>query len=240
VRKAAGIEMQRDETHHLFAGMLIENAHDWPADLEATCSEGDVHALVFPQGNGRIRLYLGIPKEQTQRLTGAGGQQAFLDAFKLPSLPGHEALSNATPAGPAAAFPNEDSWTDTPYAAGCVLIGDAAGWNDPIVGQGLSITYRDVRLVRDILLTSDDWSPAVFAPYAEERRERMRRLRFSAMWLATLDSEFGDEAEARRGRAAERQAANPLYLLPLLAVLTGPESVPPQAFDESLRAAFFA
>ena len=32
--------------------------------------------------------------------------------------------------------------------------------------------------VRDILKASDDWSPASFASYGEERRERMRRLRF--------------------------------------------------------------
>ena len=59
-----------------------------------------------------------------------------------------------------------------------MLIGDAAGHNDPIIGQGLSITYRDVRIVRDVLLGGDDWSPAAFAAYGEERRERMRRLRF--------------------------------------------------------------
>jgi 2-polyprenyl-6-methoxyphenol hydroxylase-like FAD-dependent oxidoreductase len=240
VRKAAGIELHREETHHLFAGMLVEDAYDWPADLQATCAEGDAHVLIFPQGDGRIRLYLGFSKDQTQRLTGEGGQQAFLDAFNLPSLPGHDAIINATPAGPAAAFPNEDAWTDTPFAEGCVLVGDAAGWNDPIIGQGLSITYRDVRIVRDILLASDDWSPAAFAPYAEERKERMRRLRFSAKWLATLDNEFGEEAAARRARAHERQTANPMYLLPLLAVMTGPESVPDQAFEEPLREAFFA
>ena len=240
VRRAAGIELHRDETHHLFAGMLVEGANGWPDDLQATCAEGDVYALIFPQGGGRIRLYLGFPKEQTQRLTGDGGQRAFLDAFKLDSLPGNDAIVNATPAGPAAAYPNEDAWTDTPYAEGCVLIGDAAGWNDPIIGQGLSITYRDVRIVRDILLASDDWAKADFTLYAEERRERMRRLRFSAMWASTLENEFGDEAKARRARAQERLAANPMYLLPQLAVLTGPESVPAPAFEDSLRDAFFA
>jgi 2-polyprenyl-6-methoxyphenol hydroxylase-like FAD-dependent oxidoreductase len=240
VRKTAGIDLHRDETHHLFAGMLVEDAHGWPDDLQATCTEGDVYALIFPQGDGRIRLYIGFPKDQTNRLTGDDGQRAFLDAFRMASLPHHDALVNATPAGPAAAFPNEDAWTDEPYAEGCVLIGDAAGWNDPIIGQGLSITYRDVRIVRDILLASDDWSTAAFAPYAEERCERMRRLRFSAMWAATLENEFGDAAKERRRVARERVAANPMYLLPQLAVLTGPESVPAPAFEDSLRETFFA
>ena len=85
-----------------------------------------------------------------------------------------------------------------------MLIGDAAGHNDPIIGQGLSITYRDVRIVRDVLLGSDDWSPAAFAAYGEERRERMRRLRFVATLQSRLENEFGEEAEARRQRAYER------------------------------------
>ncbi len=48
-------------------------------------------------------------------------------------------------------------------------IGDAAGHNDPIIGQGLSITYRDVRIVRDLMLENRDWTPAIFRPYADER-----------------------------------------------------------------------
>jgi menaquinone-9 beta-reductase len=33
-----------------------------------------------------------------------------------------------------------------------VLVGDAAGHNDPIIGQGLSIALRDVRLVGEAIL----------------------------------------------------------------------------------------
>ena len=80
-------------------------------------------------------------------------------------MPYSDAIANGTPAGPVHAYPNQDAWTDVPYAQGGVLIGDAAGYNDPIIGQGLSITYRDVRMVRDILLADDDWSnPEIFAP----------------------------------------------------------------------------
>jgi len=240
VRKAAGIGLRHDETHHLFAGMLVQHADGWDQQLQVLCTERDVFGLVFPQGGGRIRLYLGYPKEQTQRFAGDGGQRAFLDAFRMKTMPGSDVLANATPAGPCASYPNERADADAQVADGCVLIGDAAGWNDPIIGQGLSITYRDVRMVRDVLLASDDWSPAAFAPYVEERRERMERLRFSAAWLATLANEFGEEARARRLRTREREAANPLFRLPLVATLIGPENVPPQAFDPSLRQAYFA
>jgi hypothetical protein len=52
---------------------LIEGADAWPATLQSTGVEGDVHYLVFPQGNGRLRLYLGYAREQARRLAGDGG-----------------------------------------------------------------------------------------------------------------------------------------------------------------------
>lgn len=241
VRQALGIELHIDEQHHLFSGMLVEDAEDFPDDLQAIGSENDVHFLVFPQGNGRARLYLGYPSDQARRLAGDGGQQAFLEAFKLKTLPYSDAIVNSTPAGPCNSYPNQDAWTDKPYAQGGVLIGDAAGYNDPIIGQGLSITYRDVRIVRDILLANDDWSnPEIFAPYAEERAERMRKLRFAAKMQSIYHNEFGEEATARRKRAADRRAADPTLQLPLIATLIGPEKVPAPLFDDSVLEKLFA
>ena len=49
-----------------------------------------------------------------------------------------------------------DTWTDSPCAPGVVLLGDAAGWNDPIIGQGLSIALRDVRMVADVVRADPD------------------------------------------------------------------------------------
>lgn len=43
---------------------------------------------------------------------------------------------------------------------GVVLIGDAAGYNDPVLGQGLSIAVRDVRFVAEALLAEPDWLEA--------------------------------------------------------------------------------
>lgn len=240
VRRAAGIELRKDAPHHLFSGMLIEGAYGWPAELQTIGAEGDVHFLAFPQGNGRVRLYLGYSREQPQRLAGKAGPQAFLDAFRLSSVPNSQYLASATAAGPCNSYPNEDAWTDEPFAQGVALVGDAGGWNDPIIGQGLSITYRDVRIVSEILLGGRDWSPDAFAPYAEERVERMRRLRFSAGIVSTMLNEFGDEARERRRRAEQRQAANPLLLLPLLASMVGPEVLPSAAFEPAVREQLFA
>ena len=60
-------------------------------------------------------------------------------------------LAAARPVGPCQGYPNADTWIDRPMAPGVVLVGDAAGHNDPVIGQGLAIALRDVRLVGDAL-----------------------------------------------------------------------------------------
>jgi 2-polyprenyl-6-methoxyphenol hydroxylase-like FAD-dependent oxidoreductase len=150
-------------------------------------------------------------------------------------VPGSDYLAHATPAGPCNSYGNEDTWTDEPYAPGVVLIGDAAGHNDPIIGQGLSITYRDVRIVRDLMLENRDWSADAFRPYAEERRERMRRLRITAWVSSILNVEFGAHALARRKKIREERARNNLDLPDLApAVFVGPEVLPAEMFSETL------
>ncbi len=235
-REAAGIKLHQDKPHHWFAGLLIDGAPGWDTDLQAIGTEGDFGFLAFPQGGGRVRVYGGYALDQRKRFSGDDGARLFLDSFRMTSSPNNSHLVGATPAGPLFSYFNNDSWTDTPFAPGVVLIGDAAGWNDPIIGLGLSITYRDVRIVSDILKGTDDWSPVSFAPYAEERAERMRRLRFSASLQAALDMEFGDAARERRRRYHEASAADPSLGLHSFAVMAGPEVVPPEAFTDAHRA----
>lgn len=240
VRRQAGIELHRDPTHHLFGGMLVEGADEWPADLQVIGTAGDVHFLVFPQGRGRVRLYLGYAQEQSRRFAGALGPRAFLDAFRLDCVPGSEHLAGARPAGPCNSYPNEDTWTASVSAPGVLLLGDAAGSNDPIIGQGVSITLRDARLIRDVMLSEPDWSPGRFGDYAAERAERMRRLRFSASVISTLLNEFGPEADERRQRVRERQTADASLLMPLMAALMGPHNIPAEAFEPATRQRLFA
>ncbi len=234
-REAAGIKLHQDKPHHWFGGLLIDGAAGWADDLQAIGTEGDFGFLAFPQGKGRVRVYGGYALEQRKRFSGGGGARLFLDSFRMKSAPGNEALAAAAPAGPLFSYFNNDSWTDEPFADRVVLIGDAAGWNDPIVGLGLSITYRDVRIVSDILKSSEDWSAKSFAPYGEERRERMRRLRFAAALQAALDMEFTDAARERRRAYHEASAADPSLGMHAVAVMAGPEVPPPELFTEAHR-----
>lgn len=235
VREAAGVTLHLDKPHHWFAGLLVEGAEGWDDQLQAIGTEGDFGFLAFPQGDGRVRIYGGYALEETRRFKGPDAPRRFLDAFAFHSSPANRHLVAGRPAGPLFSYVNADSWTDEPYAPGVVLIGDAAGWNDPIIGLGLSITYRDVRLVSEILKATDRWTPDSLRPYGEERRERMRRLRIAASLQAGLDMEFGDAARERRRRHFERAASDPTLSLHSVAVMAGPEAAPAEIFTQAHR-----
>jgi 2-polyprenyl-6-methoxyphenol hydroxylase-like FAD-dependent oxidoreductase len=240
VREAAGVRLHQDKPHHWFAGLLVDQAPNWDADLQAIGTEGDFAFLAFPQGDGRVRVYGGYALDQAQRFKGADGPRRFLDAFAVSCAPANRGLVAGRPAGPLFSYINADSWTDEPFAPGVVLVGDAAGWNDPIIGLGLSITYRDVRIVSDLLKGTDNWATLSFAPYAEERAERMRRLRFAGQLQAAIDMEFDERARARRRSLFQRAALDPSLKAHSLAVMAGPESLPPQMFTEDQRARVLA
>ena len=232
VRRQAGVELHQDPNHHYFAGMLVDGVQGWPEGVQSMGTEGDVQYFVFPQGGGRVRLYLGFASEQKSRLAGADNQQRFLDAFRLKTVPMSETIAEARPAGPCHTIPNQSTWVDRPTGEGFVLVGDAAGYNDPIIGQGLAVCMRDARTVGEILLGGDDWSEGAFSPYVEERAERMRRLRFAAAWDAVVHAEFGPEATARKLRVLERTAADPMFAPCRAAVMLGPEVMPDFAFSD--------
>jgi len=239
VRRHLGFALHKDPPHHCFSGLLVDGAEGWPEDTQTLGTVDEVHFVVFPQGSGRVRLYLACPLEQKRRMSGRNGPPEFLRNFARISetgvLPGAEAVAGATPISPCATYESPDTWMDEPFTDGVVLIGDAAGWNDPILGQGLSITLTDVRLVTDIMISTENWSADAFRPYGLERAERMRRLRFSAGVYASIFAEFGDEARQRRIGALARMESDPSLKLSIASALVGPDLFPAEAFTDSTR-----
>jgi 2-polyprenyl-6-methoxyphenol hydroxylase-like FAD-dependent oxidoreductase len=239
VRSQAGICLHRAPATHLVCGLLVEGDVGWPPDAYSIGTHEDVMFFVFPQAEGRLRLYCCTELDQRDRFAGPDGPRRFLEAFsRLSCLPYAGAISQMKPIGPCATLGGEDSWIDVPFTEGVVLIGDAAGYNDPIIGEGLSLAMRDVRALSDLLVGGEDWSPARLQQYAEERRERMRRMRFTASLVASLASEFGPEARERRGRFGMRlqQGDDQELKFALTATSLGPDKTPAFAFEESMRA----
>jgi len=94
---------------------------------------------------------------------------------------------------------------------------------------------RDVRVLSELLLVSEDWSRNALQPYTEERAERMRRLRFCNAVATTLRGDFSPGGRERRRLAQRLMQAEPALGLWRRAYLAGPESVPASAFDESVH-----
>ncbi len=239
VRKAMGLELERAPVLSHIAGLLVDGLVDVEDEHDIIAGEGDLFMAAFHQGGGRARIYLCPGVSQADRFVGAGNVEKFLAECAFECIPFGKRLAAGRPAGPLATYPGDDTWIDRPYGEGAVLIADSAGYSNPIIGQGLSIAMRDVRTVRDVL-RSGDWSPAAFGDYGEERRERMRRLRFIANTVAITEAEDADNREARRRKWGELLGGDPRAFLLLVGAFGGPETVPADSFDDELHAAIRA
>jgi 2-polyprenyl-6-methoxyphenol hydroxylase-like FAD-dependent oxidoreductase len=228
IRRQAGISLQRDDPVNYITGLLVDGLAGIPDESDVMVCEGDRVLLMFHQGGGRARLYVILGRSGQRRFAGPDGAAQFLAAWKPGRYPLSDLVAEGIPAGPCATYPGDDTWTDAPFADGVVLAGDAAGHNDPIVGQGLSIALRDARILRDLILDGAS-QPADFAPYGQERTERMRRLRLIADVVSVTYAEDADNRIARRAFLGEKMAVMDADVFPLLVgFMTGPETIPDQ------------
>jgi len=234
VRRQAGITLERQPAISYIAGLLVDGLDDVPDDHDVLADSGDLFFVLFHQGGGRARVYVAPGVSGRHRFSGREATERFLTACTQAAYPWSEQVAAGTPAGPCATYPGDDTWTEAPYADGVVLIGDAAGHNDPIVGQGLSIAMRDARIVRDLVLDGAR-DAAGFGPYGEERLVRMERLRFIADVLAVTQSEDAENRSARRAYFAEKMAAMDAEIFGLLiGLFAAPENVPPELINPDL------
>jgi 2-polyprenyl-6-methoxyphenol hydroxylase-like FAD-dependent oxidoreductase len=234
VRRQLGLSLHETAPRTMGGGMLVDGLDGWPADQMSLGTEGDLLYFVFPRDDGRARLYLMHDVVQRGRFAGPDRGARFLDAFRFRCLPDAGIFRAARPAGPCAFYPMTDSWTDGPCAPGVVLVGDAAGWNDPVIGQGLSIALRDARTVRDLVLDGARTADA-FAAYGAERMARMTRLRLAADVMAATNAEDADNRDARRRYVDDRMGGMEAPIFPLLlGLFAGPETVGEELLDPAL------
>jgi len=232
VRRQLGMELKERPAITFGAGLLVKGDTGFRG-RNAFGTEADELFLAFPRAGGYTRLYLLVDIARQREFTGRGRLETFLSHFANRSFPASTALAAAEVAGPCGGSPMTDSWTTTsPVVEGAVLIGDAAGWNDPIIGQGLSIALRDARSVAEVLLHSEDWSPGAFSVYVEERTERMRRLAVSARIHTAMRCHFDHEWKQRRQRWAEAILTDPVVMAQAACCLAGPEVFGAEAFSD--------
>jgi 2-polyprenyl-6-methoxyphenol hydroxylase-like FAD-dependent oxidoreductase len=232
VREQLGIPLHHGGYRTIAAGLLVDGLDGWEDGTHSVGTCDDVVYFVLPRKDGRARLYLCWDPREPGRFAGDGGAGRFLDRFAtLGCLPDPGVFRHVTVRGPCASYPLEDTWTDRPHVPGAVLVGDAAGYSDPLIGQGLSLAVRDVRVVSEALLGSPVWDEAVFEPYAVERAERMRRFRVTAEATARLRATFTDEGRRRRAAAFKRLGEDQESWLAMYPLSVGPDLAPPAAFE---------
>jgi len=156
-------------------------------------------AFLFPQGEGRVRAYLVYAPETVARLQGQADVTRFIEGCARTGMPA-EHYAGARAVAPLASFDMTEHWVDHPYRDGIALIGDAAGATDPTWGQGLSVTSRDVRVLAEELLRTEDWDAAGHA-YARARDKYFRVCLMVEDWHFEFFFGHGPEADERRARA---------------------------------------
>lgn len=165
-------------------------------------------SILIQNGPGNYRIYLLHHKDALpRRLSGARDYAAAFQHFRELGVPA-QWLAATSPHGTLATFDGAFRWVPMPARGNCILIGDAAATTDPVWGNGLSRTLRDVRLLRDRLLNDGNWKAAGEA-YAGDHDDFFHRLRRAEQFNATLQFSMGDDAEARRMRAFKLMKENP-------------------------------
>jgi 2-polyprenyl-6-methoxyphenol hydroxylase-like FAD-dependent oxidoreductase len=204
------------------AGLFLENM-TIPEDtaIHVINPIRNAHSLLFPSGNGRVRSYVASWKATNpKRLQGDKDTVAYVKESVAIGIPA-STYEGATPAGPLATFDGADTWVEHAYKNGIALVGDAAAASDPNWGQGLSLTLRDVRELRDQLLLHDNPDEAGHA-YAAAHDAYYGKLRAVEDTYTDLVFMPGDEMNARRGAILPQGPAG----MPELELLqSGPDNV---------------
>jgi len=178
-------------------------------------------SIIIQNNPNNYRVYLLHHKDAiSRRLSGDRDYQTAICHLREIGVP-ETWLDRSTPHGILASFDGAHRWIIEPARESCVLIGDAAGASDPVWGNGLSRTLRDVRLLRDRLLDDENWNNAIRA-YAADHDDFFHRLRRVERLNSAMYFGMGSEAESRRIRALEMMEKDPL-LYPDVPAL-GPEA----------------
>ena len=232
-RAELGFQVRRGTIPTLLSGVWVTNVKADPsvAHVGYALKTGSVMAL-FPQREGHARAYLGFHPSHCTRFQGDGDKARFVEMFKR-SAGDAIPFGDARPDGPLASFECADVWVEHPYRNGVALVGDAAASSDPSCGQGLSLAFRDARVLSDELLARTDWDAAGHE-YAQRHDKHYSAVRTVVGWFYDLFQKLGPVADARRKRALPLIAEDPTRVPDVL--FSGPEF----SLDAQSRTRFFA
>ena len=221
MRSSVGFQVERDHEYLNTAGVLYRNL-SLPDDAVQMLINPDQQKLsiLFPLGRGRVRAYLCYRHDALPDFNGQRDQTRFV-ATSVAVGAKADWFVNAEAIGPLASFSGADRWATHPYRDGVVLVGDAAAASDPAFGCGLSLTLRDVRVLRDHLLEETDWLKAADVYAGEHNRYYSALHNIHDLWR-DLFFDVGDPAEALRQRALPLIGQDPTRMIDFIGL--GPEA----------------
>ena len=228
-----GGSAQRDPVHHAIGGALIDGL-DLESDRVHQAFFPGGFAMITPQTGGTSRVYLICSSEEASRIQRAPDRATPFMERVTEALPAG-AVGYWQSTGPIGFFPNANVVASYPAVPDVILLGDAAGANDPCQGHGISLTFHDVRVLRD-LFRDGPAAGEISGAFAAKRRAYFEVLRQHAHWTERQATETGPEIEAIRDRIGRARELDPTAGGFSGIFATGPDGL---IADEAARRHFF-
>lgn len=210
-RRLGNFRVDSDPAERNLSGVLMDGMNV-PQDTSVSIFDTKQSQLValFPQGGQRARVYFSYLNTARPRLQGTRDVPELVDQAII-SGANPKWFEKAEAIGPLASFPSDDVWVPHPYQDGIALIGDAAANSDPMFGQGMAITLRDVRELASRLQSTDDWNTACHQ-YAQAHDDYFNIIHTYSHWFERLFYTSGKDAYALRFRLLPLLAKDPSRL----------------------------
>ncbi len=231
-RKWTGGDSETDPEHHRFGGVSIEGA-SFPNETLMLGQNSPEQALLFHLTETVSRFYVRAFEEEIRAKGLNRTFEAMLNFAR--SWFAIDVLAHARQVGPLGFFSNSTSWATKLTGNGVALIGDVAGSADPSGGHGTSLTFRDVRVLSDLLLESNDWAAALDT-YERDRTAYYDVLRARDRWYSEVAAGVGPLGEERRKNQARAREVDPTLGGFGAIEFLGPDGLNP---DETHRRIFY-
>jgi 2-polyprenyl-6-methoxyphenol hydroxylase-like FAD-dependent oxidoreductase len=223
-----------DPKQIVFAGVLLEhmNLPEEALHIVGNSSIGQT-VVVVPIGQQRFRCYvMYVRRNHYRKLSGPHRIPDFISACIETGAPS-DWYRDSQVAGPLATFEGAATWVDQPFQNNVVLVGDAAATSDPTWACGMASALRDVCILRDQLLATDDWAQAA-ETYAREHDRIYAVMHRIERWHTELFFTIGPEADARRSYVFQHRQEEPNRTIDMHGI--GPDA----PNDQITRSEFFA
>ncbi len=205
-RRWIGATKQNDplDNHHI-GGVLIRG-HQMDGQSVYTGDGESAFTFNVSRADGTARTYLiGTPAKLAEYRSRDRVMEFIRECES--TLP-EDTFAGAEPAGPLAIYPGTNIWADRLTGDGVVLIGDAAMATDPSFGCGLSLVFRDVRVLRDLLLDGDNWQSAI-EEFAIRHHAYAWSVRCYIAWNTSLSFSDDPDVSLRRERFQHARKEDP-------------------------------